>query len=212
MKNLLIAATSIAGAVLPWLLPREPRVDSVALAMLTLLALVAGLRCIKAAGGHTWFVPTDAFVLAAIVTVGGRAACLVALAGLMGALLGVAGRLAPSRLIFNTGAVLLATVAAAAGHRSFQGRALPFVAAALCYFAVNTTLVAAVVALDRGGGWLSTWRRTFLPTMPRFALAAVLGGALCGLAVWGPSWMLVLGLLPAVSGTLAETLTSPRSA
>ena len=40
--------------------------------------------------------------------------------------------------------------------------------------------------------------------------AAVLGGALCGLASWEPAWMLVLGLLPVLSGTIAESLTRPR--
>ena len=205
MRNLLIAATGIAGALLPWLLPRETTPNSLALAILAMLAVVAGLRCVKPAGRSTWFVPTDAFVLAGIVTVGGRAACALALAGLAGTALGLAGRLPATRMFFNAGTVLVATVAAATSYRS-----LGFAGAAACFFLVNTALVAAVVALDRSAGWMATWRRTFLPALPRFGMAALLGAALCGLATWGPAWMLGVGLLPSLSVRAAETVTSPR--
>jgi len=204
VRNLLIAATALAGAFLPWLLPREAHVDPLALAILALLAAVAGLRCVKPARGGSWFVPTDAFVLAGIVTVGGRAACGLALVGLAGTALGLSGRLPATRVLFNTGAVLVATVAAATGYG-----AAGLAAAAACFFLVNTSLVAAVVALDRSAGWLSTWRRTFLPALPRFGVAALLAAALCGLASWGPVWMLGVGLLPSLSMKAAETVTSP---
>ena len=205
MRNLLIAATGIAGALLPWLLPRKADLDAFALGILALLVLVAGLRCVKPAGRSTWFVPTDAFVLAGIATVGGRAACALALAGLAGTALGLAGRLPTVRMLFNAGAVLVATAAAATSYR-----ALGFATAAACFFVVNTALVAAVVALDRNAGWVATWRRTFLPALPRFGVAALLAAALCGLAAWGPGWMLGVGLLPSLSGRTAETVTSPR--
>ena len=205
MRNLLIAVTALAGALFPWLLPREAGLDPAVLAVLAALAVVAGMRCVKPSGRSTWFVPTDAFVLAGIVTVGGRAACALALAGLLGTALGLSGRLPTTRLLFNAGAVLVATVAAATGYH-----ALGFATAAVCFFLVNTSLVAAVVALDRSTSWLQTWRRTFLPAVPRFGLAALLAAALCGLAHWGPVWMLGVGLLPSLSGKAAETVTSPR--
>src|SRR5262245_55168684 len=163
------------------------------------------MRCVKPAGRGTWFVPTDAFVLAGIVTVGGRAACALALAGLAGTALGLTGTLPTARILFNAGAVLVATAAAATGYQ-----ALGFAMAAACFFMVNTSLVAAVVALDRSASWIGTWRRTFLPALPRFGVAALLAAALCGLAAWGPLWMLGVGLLPSLSLKAAETVTSPR--
>jgi hypothetical protein len=205
LRNLLIAITALAGALLPWLLPSKASLDPAVLAVLASLAMLAGLRCVKPASGSAWFVPTDAFVLAGIVTVGGRAACVLALAGLLGTVLGLAGRLSAARLVFNSGAVLVATVAAVLGYR-----VLGFAMAAACYFIVNTLLVAAVVALDRSTSWFGTWRRTFLPAVPRFGLAGLLAAALCGLAAWGPAWMLGVGLLPSLSLKAAETVTSPR--
>jgi hypothetical protein len=205
LRNVLIGATALAGALLPWLLPREAGLDPVVLVVLAALAVVAGMRCVKPTGHNTWFVPTDAFVLAGVVTLGGRAACALALAGLAGTALGLSGRLPVSRIFFNAGAVLVATVAAATLYRS-----MGLAAAAACFFLVNTFLVAAVVALDRSASWLGTWRRTFLPAVPRFGVAALLAAALCGLAAWGPAWMLGVGLLPSLSLKAAETVTSPR--
>jgi hypothetical protein len=204
VKNFLVSTTALAGASLPWLLPQAQSPGAVVLAILAGLALMAGLRCVKPSGRGAWFVPTDAFVLAGIVTVGGRAACALALAGLAGTALGLAGRLPTVRMLFNAGTVLVATVAAATSYR-----ALGFATAAACFFVVNTALVAAVVALDRNAGWVATWRRTFLPALPRFGVAALLAAALCGLAAWGPGWMLGVGLLPSLSGRTAETVTSP---
>ena len=113
MRNLYVAATVAAGALLPWLLPAEKAPDRGILAVLGALTLVAGLRCVKPRGRETWFVPTDAFVLAGIVTLGGRLACALALVGLLGTTLGLAGRLPLPRIAFNAGAVVVATVAAA---------------------------------------------------------------------------------------------------
>lgn len=210
MKNLLVSTTALAGALLPWLLPQAQSPGAVVLAILAVLTLMAGLRCVKPSGRGAWFVPTDAFVLAAVVTAGGRTASAVALVGLAGTALGVAGPVPLARLLFNAGAVVVATVAASASYLALGSRGLAFAGAAVCFFVVNTVLVAAVMALDRSRGLLGTWRDNFLRAIPHFALAAVLGGALCGLASWGPGWMLALGLLPALSGTMAESLTSPR--
>ena len=210
MRNLLVGTTALAGVLLPWLLPPGQSPDVRVLAILAVLALLAGLRCVKPAPHGAWFVPTDAFVLAAVVTMGGRMASAVALIGLAGTVLGLAGPLPLARLLFNAGAVVVATVAASATYLALDDRAVAFAGAAACFFLVNTVLVAAVMALDRSRGLLGTWRDNFLRAIPHFALAAVLGGALCGLASWGPGWMLALGLLPSLSGTMAESLTSPR--
>jgi hypothetical protein len=205
-----VGTTALAGALLPWLLSQEPRPDALVVAILSVLALMAGLRCVKPPSRRAWFVPTDAFVLAAVVTLGGRMASAVALLGLAGTASGLAGRLPLTRLLFNAGNVVVATVAASATYLALGQRSVAFAAAAACFFVVNTVLVAAVMALDRSSSWITTWRENFVRAIPHFALAAVLGGALCGLASWGPGWMLALGLLPCLSGTMAESLTSPR--
>ena len=182
MLNLLVVATALAGALLPWALPSGERVDPVLLSILAGLAAVSGLRCVKAAGRATWFVPIDAFVLAGIVVVGGRGACALALAGLMGSTAGTIKKFAARRALFNVGAVLVATVAAAATFLAVPYQAAAFAAAAASFFLVNTGLVAAAVALDRSTSWVGVWKKTFLPSVPRFALAALLGA---GLAVLG---------------------------
>jgi hypothetical protein len=92
--SFLVAATALAGALLPWLLPPRENADPWTFGMLLLLAAVSGLRCVKASGKSTWFVPTDAFALAGIVALGGRAACAIALAGVLATTLGAAGKLA----------------------------------------------------------------------------------------------------------------------
>lgn len=209
MLHLLVAATVLAGALLPWALPGSTS-EPVLLAALGLLAAVSGLRHVKPPGRGIWFVPTDAFVLAGVATVGGRAACAVALAGLLGMMCGLIGRLAAERIVFNVGAVLLATVASAACFVSVEARPVAYVAASLAFFLVNTGLVAAAVALHRRNAWGATWRATFLPAAPRFAAAALLGAVLVGLATWHPLGVLALGWIPGLSLTTASTLTSRR--
>jgi hypothetical protein len=206
--SLLVAATALAGALLPWLLPSREGGDPWLLGILALLAAVSGLRCVKPSTRGAWFVPTDAFVLAAIVTVGGRAACAVAVAGVLATTLGVAGKLAFRRILFNVGTVVVATVAASAVFASLGGHILAFLGAATALFLVNTGLVAGAVSLDRARPWVGTWRTTFLPTLPRYLLAATLGAVLAGFASWGTGCLLVLGSLPGLSGTIAQTLTT----
>jgi hypothetical protein len=206
--HLLVAITALAGVLLPWALPRSPGFDPWLFGVLTLLAAVSGLRCVKTASRGAWFVPTDAFVLAGIVTVGGREACAVAIAGVLATTLGLAGRQAPRRVLFNLGTVVVATVGAAAVFSALGGRILAFVAAAAAMFLVNTGLVAGAVALDRSRPWVATWRTTFLPTFPRFALAAMLGAVLAGFASWGEACVLVLGSLPSLSETVAQAVTT----
>jgi len=64
------------------------------------------------------------------------------------------------------------------------------------------------VALDRSRGWVATWRATFLPTLPHFAVAAVLGALLAGFAALGAAYLLVLGPLPSLSGHVTQLLTN----
>lgn len=208
MLQLLVAATALGGALLPWLLPSRQGFDPWTFGILVGLAAASGLRCVKTSGRGTWFVPTDAFVLAGIVTVGGRAACAVAVAGVLATSLGAAGRLDSRRVLFNVGTVLVATAAAAAVFVSLGNQAAAFLGAAATLFLVNTALVAGAVALDRSRGWLATWWTTFLPTFPRFALAATLGALLAGFVSWGAACVLVLGSLPSLSEAVARALTS----
>lgn len=208
MLSFLVAATALAGALLPWLLPPRENADPWTFGMLLLLAAVSGLRCVKASGKSTWFVPTDAFALAGIVALGGRAACAIALAGVLATTLGAAGKLAARRAIFNVATVLVATATAAAVLASLGGGIPAFLAAATSLFLVNTGLVAAAVALDRARGWSATWRTMFLPTLPHFAVAAVLGALLAGFAALGAGYLLVLGPLPVLSGHVSRLLTN----
>ena len=209
MIRVLVGATALAGAAVPWLVSPHESFDIRLFGLLALLAGLSGLRCVRSAERGTWFVPTDAFVLAAIPTVGGRAACAVALAGLLATSVGV-GRAPARRAIFNTGTVLVATAAAAGAFGSLRSRPVGFAMAALSLFLVNTGLVAAAIALDRSRPWIATWRATFLPTLPRFALAALLGAVLAGVAYWSTRPALLLGSLPALSDTCAQALTISR--
>ena len=115
MLHVLIAVTALLGAMVPWLLPPAAAAGAEpwTLGVLTLLAALSGMRCVKPAGRGTWFVPTDAFVLAGIVTVGGRAAARSRCAGVLATSVGVA-KAGPAAHPVQLGSVLMATAAGAA--------------------------------------------------------------------------------------------------
>ncbi len=173
--------------------------------ILAVLGGLVGSRPVRVPALRTEVTSNDAFALCALCAVGPKAAALVALAGVVGAALGMSRRPAFIRLAFNLGAVpfsmTVASVAFAAAGGGF-GRALPLVALPLAaattvYFAVNTGLVTGAIALDKKQGFWATWKRSFLWTAVAAFTGLTLAAALILLLHLVGPWGFVLGIPPA---------------
>ncbi|HXV76275.1 MAG TPA: hypothetical protein VD788_08145, partial [Candidatus Polarisedimenticolaceae bacterium] len=169
---------------------------------LVALAGVAGAFPVRFAERKTAFTPTHPFILCALGAGGVVPAAAAAVAGVIGASLRSNCRITPVRVVFNTGAGLVAAGAAAGvfvGLGGVPGRTWsvllgPLAGAASAYFLCNTTLVALAVALDTRAGLLGTWVTTFAWTIASsFAGFSVAVGLLVAVERFG-----VPGILLAV--------------
>jgi len=102
----------------------------------------------------------------------------------------------PIKTMFNVGVTLMAAQAAwltmqAAAPNSGLGLS----PGALAYLLVNTTAVAAIIALTESGRWFGTWRQIVQLTLPYFVLAAGVAG-LAKLAAHAFAWYIPLMILP----------------
>ena len=196
-----VIAAGVALALFPLPPPGE---QPVVLLLLIALGAVAGARPIRIASLKTSLTATHPVILAAVAAAGAWPAALIGLVGVISASIGGGRRPAPHRLAFNLGAVILAATAAAASFTALGGRQgialdgalLPLLGATTVYFAVNTGLVAAALALEQRQGFAVTWTASFPWTAAAyftgFSVAVVLLMILQTLGPWG----LVLGALP----------------
>ena len=135
--------------------------------------------------------------------VGPLGAPVVALSGVIGALLMRAGRLPVSRVVFNAAAVTLAAAAASWTHHTvrtgetFELYAEPAAAllAALAFGVANVTLVAIAMGLGKRTSFLSAWRNFGIwavgSSIGSLLIAIGLAGLTASLGIAG----LVIGLL-----------------
>ena len=199
---LAVAATAIVALLV---LPHQGLTERpVVLAALVALAALAGARPVRfGADGHE-LTTTHPIVLCALIALGPIPAVLTAVAGAAASLLARRRPVRARNLLFNLCVVALSSVAAWAALRAVvvepAGEAMSLLAgllaATVAYFTVNTGLVAAVVAIDRGCGASETWWSSFRWTVPAYftgipvALAMVVALEQIGLAG------LALGLPP----------------
>ena len=183
-----------AGADGPW---------STLLLLAGLAALVGG-RPVRFPALRTEIAPTHPFTLLALAALGPQAACFVALAGVLGSAVG-RGRLpATIRLAFNLATMLLATIAASWTFLALGGSPgehplalmLPLIGATAAYFLVNTSLVAAVVRIEKGRALLETWNRCFLWTPVSYLAGLTIVVALLAVFEIIVPWVVLLSLPP----------------
>jgi len=169
----------------------------------TLIAL-AGATPVRIPGMKSSVSATDPFVFTALAAYGPLPACLVALAGVVGSILGRGSRGKPVNVAFNFGNVVLATAVASvaylvAGGKAgtpLGGQASPLVVATTVYFLVNTGLVSAAISLDTGRRFIAAWRASSLwMAVSSYAGLPIAAGLLYLLEVAGPSG-LALGVPP----------------
>lgn len=169
----------------------------------TLIAL-AGATPVRVPGIRSSVTVTEPFILTALAAYGPMPACLVAMVGVLGSLLGRGSRGKPLNIAFNFGNVVLSTALASSAYLAIGGRAgtafgsqaFPLVVATTVFFLVNTGLVSVVISLDTGRRFGATWRATSLwMAVSTYAGLPIAAGLLYLLEVAGPSG-LALGVPP----------------
>jgi hypothetical protein len=218
---ILAAAVAAAGAsfALPW---RDLAERPGLLAALVVLAVVAGARPVRFGSRGHELTTTHPVVLTALVALGPAPAVIAAVAGAAASMVARRRRVAARNLIFNAAVVTLSTVgawaafgAAGGGDAAAAPVALLFglLGATAAYFCVNTGLVSAVVAFDRGTPAASSWWGSFRWTVPSYlsgvpvALAMVVAlqqVGVAGLALGLPPIWLMAGFYREHRARLAE--------
>jgi hypothetical protein len=186
--RLYVGAVTLAGALIltafsPGELPAPPLVLAFLAAM-----IVVSLFKLRLPLGHGQSTMSMAYVVdfAVIATSGVDLAMAIAALGvLVQCTINVRRRQPWYRTAFSVATVVLAvkaaglTWAALGGSVEASGAAaiLPLVGAAVPYFAINTGLVAAAIALSSGTSPFRCWSQHFVGTAPSvFAAAAVVAG------------------------------------
>ncbi len=202
---LFIFLVVLAGlSSLALLFPLDHSRDPYTVSFLLILAAVTGVRPIRIPAIRTEVSASDPFVFTAIAYVGGLPAVGASVLAVLGAAVIRRPAPRPEKLLFNLGAVLLATSSAAAtflntggvvGGKSLQ-QVGPLVCAATVYFVVNTLLVAMVIKVDSGEPFFKTWMRSGLWTSLSTYTGLTLAVGLLLLLEWVGPVGLALGIPP----------------
>ncbi len=144
--------------------------------------------------------------LTALLLLGPRAAVVVAVAGaLMQGTINVRQRYPAYRNAFNMSEEALTMVATGLAYVALGGPvgptdlgliARPVVGAIGTYFAVNTGLIAGVIALSTGRTWWQVWRQEFLWTASSFMVAGSAGALAAVVIQRGEHWLALLMIAP----------------
>jgi hypothetical protein len=184
--RLYIGAVIAAGAaVLGTFAPRELSQPLLALTFLAAMTVVSLFKLRLPLGdGHSTMSMAYVVDFAVIATAGADLAMVIAAAGvIVQCTVNVRRRQPWYRTAFSVATVVLAVRTAGLVWAAFGGGSeaasgfaavVPLIAAAVPYFAINTGLVAAAIALSNGTSPMRTWQQSFLATAPSvFAAAGV---------------------------------------
>ncbi len=179
------------------------------LLLLSVMTAVAGSRPVRISALRVQLTVTHPFIFCALGALGGFAAVLVTLCGVIGSMVIKRSGSVPIRVAFNISAQAASTAAAGIVFHLLGGRPgsttvallLPLAGATATFFLVNTGLVSVAVGLERAQRIFQTWRDSFLWTvvsyMTGLTVAAVMLLVLESLGLWGlalaipPCWMLL---------------------
>ena len=166
---------------------------SLAWLVFSLLTLTAGSLSLKIPGVNGRVSVGDALITLSVLLFGpALGAVTAALEAVTGSLRCLTSSRRLEFLLFNVGAMTVSAYTGGTILYAFQGQALfehgqftavavqpvALMAFAFTYFAVNTFLVAAASALDKGAGVYETWREGFSWTAVNYLAAAFLSGVL----------------------------------
>jgi hypothetical protein len=187
--RLYIGAVIAAGAlVLGTFAPRELSQPLLALTFLAAMIVVSLCKLRLPLGdGHSTMSMAYVVDFAVIATAGADLAMVIAAVGtIVQCTVNVRRRQPWYRTAFSVATVVLAVRSAglvwaalggSIGAPSGVGAVLPLIVAAVPYFAINTGLVAAAIALSNGTSPVRVWTQNFLSTSPTvFVAAAVVAG------------------------------------
>jgi hypothetical protein len=202
----LVAGTVVAAFISIALLPAAGIFEQpVTLSLLVALAAAVGSRSVHIPYLKMQVTASDIFVFCALVAIAPMAAPLVALASVVGAVLGRGRRPFSIRTVFNLGAVPLSMAAAVflflgAGGEAGNptGSILPLLVAAIVYPLFNMALAATAIRLETGRSWFSICKQSISCVLVSSLSSALLGaGLLLVLIEIGPLG-LILGVVPAL--------------
>jgi hypothetical protein len=183
----LVAAVGIGALAGTALLPRGDLAESAPTLMLLLaLAGLAGSRSVRIPGLRIQVTAADMFTFCALATLQPAATPLVALAGVLGAMIGPRRRPLSLRTVFNLGSVTVSAAAAAHVYTMLGGTtsalsghaSLVLLTCAAVFLATNLALVAAAVRLETGRGVVLT-----ITTVTPCAAVACLTSALLAMGM-----------------------------
>jgi hypothetical protein len=144
------------------------------------------------------------FILVALATLGPLAAVLVGLLSVLAAAVATGRRPTLWRVVFNLGAVALTGAAMAWAYLAAGGsvsnpletQLAPLTVAALVLFVVNSGLVSAAIALEKGQGLFLTWRETFGWNGWTYLMGLTIAIAMLAVIDAGLVWVLAVAAAP----------------
>lgn len=168
------------------------------------LATAVSLRPIRIRALKLQLAPADAFILAALATLGPLAAILIALMASIAAAASGGRRRALLRLAFNLGGSVLSVATAwwvfsVCGGRTGappEEAVLPLSAGAAAFFLVNSLLVSAPIAIERRTRYLGTLREIVVWSLPTLLVGLVIALAITAVIGLASIWILLIAVIP----------------
>jgi hypothetical protein len=201
---LVLAVDLLALIVLAALFFQGPGMNWVGMFVLATLVALAGATPVSIPALKVKVSATDPFVFTALAAFGPLTACMVALAGVLGAAMARGGNRKPIQLAFNLGNVVLSAALASIAYMLAGGvvgspipaQIWPLIVASTVNFLFNTGMVTVAVIIDTGKKFFETWVASGLWTaVSSYAGLTLSAGLLWMLQLFGPTG-LALGMPP----------------
>jgi signal transduction histidine kinase/ActR/RegA family two-component response regulator len=204
IRTFVLAIDSLALLVLAGMLAFSPGIPWIGMFVLATLVALAGATPVSIPALKVKVSATDPFVYTALAAFGPLTACMVALAGVIGAAMARDGSRKPIQLAFNLGNVVLSAAVASGAYLLVGGvvgapvpaQIWPLIVAATVNFLFNTGMVTVAIIIDTGNRFLETWVASGLWTaVSAYAGLTLSAGLLYMLELFGPTG-LALGMPP----------------
>ena len=176
----------------------------VLVAVLAALTALVGTRPVRLKSYGIQIAATHPFIFCTLAVAGGLSAIMVAVAGIVGAVLGHTKQRDLVHVLFNLGSAIVTTALTSWIFHALGGTpgaptaslVAPLLAATAAYFLGNSGLVTTVIVLDRGASWTETWTKTFRWTTVTYLAGTTLAVAMIFMLDAVGPWGLALGIPP----------------
>lgn len=205
-----VFAVNVGALICLWVTPvAELMAEPGRVLLLAALTALVGTRPVRLQSHGIQIAATHPFIFCTLAVAGPMPAIIVAVAGIIGAVVGHTKQRDLVHVLFNIGAAILTTSLTAWIFTALGGvpgaptlsLIPPLLAATAAYFLGNSGLVTSVIVLDKNSSFLETWTKTFRWTTVTYlagmTLAVLMISMLDTIGPWGlalgipPTWMIL---------------------